>query len=117
MLANKMLEFVCNSPIFDTALITRMFRKMVTGQAMPVMMEVLRNVVESLKIHVNVGWYGQENVVTFAGKSIFSVDILISNRMGHHNSINRQLNTQIAYRSFLSSSLLVIRWRKCVYLK
>lgn len=59
MLANKMFEFVCNSPLFDTALITRMFRKMVTGQAMPVMMEALRNVVESLKIHVNTGWYGQ----------------------------------------------------------
>ena len=59
MLANKMFEFVCNSPLFDTALITRMFRKMVTGQAMPVMMEALGNVVESLKIHVNTGWYGQ----------------------------------------------------------
>ena len=59
MLANKMLEFVCNSPLFDTALITRMFRKIVTGEAMPVVIEALRNVVESLKIHVNTGWYGQ----------------------------------------------------------
>ena len=58
MLASKMLALDRNCFLIHTAVMTRMFRKVVVGEAMDKMIDVVRNVVVSLKIHVNLGLYG-----------------------------------------------------------
>ena len=60
MLANRMFELMFfNSPLLLTAMITKMFRRMVTGQMMIVADAVILNKVMSLKTHVCIG--GQNN--------------------------------------------------------
>ena len=60
MLANRMFElFFCKSLLLLTAMITKMFRRMVTGQMMLVAAAVILNKVVSLKTHVCIG--GQNN--------------------------------------------------------
>ena len=41
MLANKMLEFVCNSRIFHMAITTTMFKKMVRGETIDVVIDAM----------------------------------------------------------------------------
>jgi len=60
MFANGMLELMfCKSLLLFTAMITKMFRKTVTGQMMIVAAAVILNKAVSLKIHVCIG--GQNN--------------------------------------------------------
>ena len=60
MLANRMFELMFfKSPLLLTAMITKMFRRMVTGQIMIVTAAVILNKVVSLKTHVCIG--GQNN--------------------------------------------------------
>jgi len=60
MLANKMFVLMfCKSLLLFTAMITKMFRRIVTGQMMIVVAVVILNKVVSLKTHVCIG--GQNN--------------------------------------------------------
>lgn len=60
MLANRTLEFFPSSLLFFTATITKMFKRMVTGQATHVVAMAIWNVVVSLKVHMKMGSLGQK---------------------------------------------------------
>ena len=79
-------------------MITKMFRRMIIGQAMHEVIIAVRNVDVSLKIHVNIGSFGQKNTAGAwldALKASFVLPELISLQHGGTQSKDEVLTEKV----------------------
>ena len=122
MLVNRMFEvFFCSVLLFFNAKITKMFRRMVTGQMMVVAIAVILNTVVSLKTHICIG--GQNNsdsnwLEALATRSVLWGIILVQYLLEHdkngsdvNDHWNRTENWVLTQESDLSVNVFSLRVR------